>query len=103
MGTNKRYADAIDHARGLKIDESIMRDAKPVNLKTRELELDKYAIVIPPKPVIVRAWVRYGENALQVDAEAVRWTERVVALQWEAPGGTHKAWVWSSAVSWPEK
>ncbi len=98
MGTNKRYADRLDRQYEKRTDEIIMRDYQPQNLKTRELQLEVYALTIPPKPVPVRAWVRYGEIPVLVDACAVKWTERVVAIQWETPNGTHKAWVWASAV-----
>ena len=98
MGTNKRYADRLDRAYGKRTDEIVMRGRQPTSLKTSELELDKYNLITPPRPVRVRAWVRYGEIPVQVDAEAVKWTERVVAVQWDTPEGQHKAWVWSSAV-----
>ena len=98
MGTNKRYADAIDARMDQRAQEVVMRDQRPANLKSVELELDRYALTIPPHPVPVLAWVRYGEVPLRVEAEAVRWTDRVVAIVWKVPGGEHKAWVWASAV-----
>jgi len=99
VGTNRRYADRIDAAMAQRVDEVVMRDGRPANLKTVELELDKYALTIPPRPMPVLAWVRYGEVPLRVEAEAVRWTEKVVAIIWKTPdGGEHRAWVWASAV-----
>lgn len=99
MGTNKRYADAIDARMDERAIEVIMRDRSPSNLKSVELELERYALTIPPRPVPVRAWVHYGDIPLRVDAEAWRWTERVVAIVWKVPGGgEHRAWVWASAV-----
>lgn len=101
MGTNKRYADKLDNAYSRRADEIIMRDKQPANLKTRELQLDQYALTIPPQPVPVRAWVRYGEIPVQVEALAVQWTESAVAVHWDTPDGVHKAWVWASAVERP--
>ena len=99
MGTNKRYADAIDARMDDRALQAIVRDRSPSNLKSVELELERYALTIPPAPVPVRAWVRYGDVPLRVDAEAWRWTERVVAIVWKVPGGAeHRAWVWASAV-----
>ena len=98
MGSNKRYADRLDRQYAQRTDEIIMRDSKPDTLKTAELELDKYAMTIPPSPIPVMAWVRYGNIPLRVEGEAVRWTEKVVAVQWDTPGGQHKAWLWASAV-----
>lgn len=83
---------------GERADEIVMRDAKPESLKTAELELDKYALVTPPQPIAVDAWVRYGGIPLRIKGEAVKWTEKVVAVRWETPFGQHKAWVWASAV-----
>lgn len=98
MGSNKRYADAIDRRMSERADEVIMRDQRPEGLKSAELELDKYALTIPPTPVPVVVWVRYGGVPLRLQAEAVKWTEKVVACQWETPSGLHKAWLWASAV-----
>ena len=99
MGTNKRYADAIDARMDQRALEAITRDRSPSNLKSVELELERYALTIPPHPVPVRAWVRYGDVPLRVEAHAWRWTERVVAIVWTVPGGAeHRAWVWASAV-----
>lgn len=40
-----------------------------------------------------------GPVAVKVDAEAVAWTGRAVAIRWTmASGAEHKAWVWASAV-----
>ena len=98
MGTNKRYADRLDQEYAQRANEIVMRDSKPQNLKTRELQLDKYALTIPPAPVPVVAWVRYGDVPLRVDALAVKWTERAIAIRWDTPQGEHSAWVWASAV-----
>jgi len=98
VGSNKRYADRLDRQYARRTDEIIMRDHKPEGLKTAELELDKYAVTIPPAPLAVTVWVRYGTIPLRVEAEAVKWTEKVVACQWETPNGQHKAWLWASAV-----
>jgi hypothetical protein len=98
LGTNKRYAEAIDRRMSDRASEVVMRDAKPEGLKTSELELDKYTLSIPPHPVPVEAWVRYGGVPLRIKGEAVKWTEKVVAVQWDTPFGQHKAWLWRSAV-----
>ena len=45
----------------------------------------------------VRAWVRYPATADQVSGLALAWTPRAVYVEWEA-SGTHRAWVWASAV-----
>jgi hypothetical protein len=98
MGSNRRYADSVDKAMSKRADESVMRDREPTSLTPSELELSTYPLTRTPIPVPVRAWVRYGAVALKVDARAVAWTSRAVAIEWDTPGGSHRAWVWSSAV-----
>jgi len=99
MGTNKRYANSIDRRVGERADEAVTRGVQPTSLTNVELELDTYPLTKTPRPQAVRAWVRYGAAAIRVEARAVAWTSRAVALEWTTPGGeTHRAWVWASAV-----
>jgi len=82
-----------------RIVERVTAETEPQSLKSSELELDTELLVRPDRAVPVRAWVRYGDVPLSVEAEAVAWTPRAVAIRWKTPGGTvHKAWVWASAV-----
>jgi len=76
-----------------------MTDYRPDNLKSYETDLENNAVTIPPKPVPVRAFVRYAGTSFELDAEAVKWTSRAVALQWDTPNGQHQTWVWAGAVS----
>ena len=98
MGTSKRYAAHIDARMGEKIDQAVMRDRQPETLTDLELELQMEPLTRTPKPMPVYAWVRYGSTGMRVKARAVAWTNRAVAVEWEAPGGMHRAWVWASAV-----
>jgi len=75
-----------------------MRDGEPTSLSSQELELAVYPLTRSPVPVPVRAWVRYGVVPLKVDADAIAWTSKAVAVVWAAPAGQHRAWVWASAV-----
>ncbi len=71
----------------------------PQPLTAEELELATEPITKTPVPRPVRAWVHFGPVAVKVDAEAVAWTSRAVAIRWTMPSGVeHKAWVWLSAV-----
>jgi len=99
MGTNKRYATSIDRRVGERADEAATRGVQPTSLTDVELELDIYPLTKTPRPQAVRAWVRYGPVALHVEARAVAWTARAVALEWVSPSGEiHRSWVWASAV-----
>ena len=99
MGTAKRYADKVDRQMNASIIRRIMESGEPQTLGREELALDRLPLTKPPRPLPVRAWVRYPDGPLEVDAEAVAWTSRAVAVRWLAGEVAHKAWVWSSAVS----
>jgi hypothetical protein len=72
----------------------------PATLTREEQELDVYPLTKPPKPRPVTAWVRYEMTPMKVQAHAVAWTSQAVAIEWTTPSGaTHRAWVWSSAVT----
>jgi hypothetical protein len=82
-----------------RVSDSVMREGEPDSLSDAELQLDREPLTRTPAPRPVRAWVRYGEVPLMVEAVAVAWTEYAVAIKWPAPGGgEHRAWVWASAV-----
>ena len=99
MGTNKRYAESIDHRMHENVNAMIMRDQKPSSLSDAELELDRLPITRTPTPEIVKVWVRYREVAMRIDAEVVAWTPRACAVRWKTQTGEeHRAWVWASAV-----
>ncbi len=82
-----------------RIAERVMAGGEPDTLTAAELDLDVEPLTRTPRPRPVRAWVRYGDVPLQVDGEAVAWTERAVAVRWRTPAGVeHRAWVWVGAV-----
>ena len=94
MGSNRRYgSDVTDQA----INEAVTRP-RPISLTPAEIgQLD---VIEPPKPEPVKAWVRYPETPVQVEARAIAWTERAVKVEWTMrDGSVQQAWVWRSAVS----
>ncbi|TQO19652.1 hypothetical protein FB472_1223 [Rhodoglobus vestalii] len=77
----------------------IMESSAPESLRDDELELNRFDLTKTRNPRPVRAWVRYADGSLRVDAMAIAWTERAVAIEWDVVGGkSHHAWVWGSAV-----
>jgi len=98
LGTSKRYAAHYDRLMDGRVLESVMRDRQPMSLTPPELELDILPLTRTPQPESVRAWVRYGDTAVRIEGRAVAWTPRAVAVEWDAPGGVHRAWLWASAV-----
>jgi hypothetical protein len=83
---------------GERVAETVMRGKHPETLSPTELELETEPLTRTPIAPKVRAWVRYGDVPLLIDAEAVAWTEHAVAIRWPAPEGEHRAWVWASAI-----
>jgi hypothetical protein len=99
MGTSKRYAQHYDGLMDARIADGVMRSGEPDTLDARELEFDNESMTRTPKPRPARAWVRYGDQSIEVDVEVVAWTERAIAIRWPGPEGSeHHAWVWGGAV-----
>lgn len=99
MGSNRRFAAQVDARMDARIAERIMRSGAPLSLSSVELQLDVQPLTRTPMPEAVRVWVRYPSAALQVNALAVAWTPRAVAVKWPGPDESeHRAWVWASAV-----
>lgn len=99
MGTSKRYAHSIDAQMDARVAEGVMRTGQPETLDPRQLRLDLEPMTRAPIPRPARAWVRYGEQSIEIDVEVVAWTDRAVAIRWPGPGGIeHHAWVWAGAV-----
>lgn len=101
MGTNRRYAHRIDELMDQRLLEIATRGAKPQTLTPSELELDEEPLTRAPKPRPIRAWVRFGEIPVLVDAEACSWTTYAVAIRFTTSETEHKIWVWSSAIRDP--
>lgn len=68
---------------------------RPYSLTAAELE--GLTATVASEPTQVLAWVRYPASADHVRAFALAWTPRAVYVEWEDEG-THRAWVWASAV-----
>lgn len=98
MGTSKRYAHVVDE----QMNEHILRRAaasgKLQTLSPEELALDRLAVTIDPIPKPVKAWVRFGDMPVLVNAEACRWTSKAVGIRFRVDGEEHRCWVWLGAV-----
>lgn len=100
MGTNKRYAAAIDRAAHEKQVERAFENERPHSLSAFELELDEYPLTTTRSPKPCWAWVSYPSVVTKVPARMIEWTPRAVKVTWQVgPGRLHEAWVWASACS----
>lgn len=98
MGTNRRYAIQIDERMDQRILEQTAKGGTLQSLTRSELELDSEPFTRAPQPRPVRAWVRFGEIPIMVDAEACSWTAYAVAIRFTVADTEYKTWVWSSAI-----
>jgi len=99
MGSSKRYGAQFDKRMDERIAARIMNSGSPSTLTPAELALSDVPMTRDPKPSPVKVWVRYPEDAIEVNAIAVAWTSRAVAVKWSAPDGAeHHAWVWAGAA-----
>lgn len=98
--TLSAYRDMQSQAR------SILEAAKhgPLqSLTTREMDIREQPMTIYPRPKRVRAWVRFGPEAVRVDAKLVRSTPLAAGIEFRAENQTFRCWVWGNAVVLSEK
>lgn len=96
MGRSRCCATPVD----ARIDDCIAaEDGSLVTLTAEELRLDVDPVAIPPTPAPCRAWTRIGSTPLRVDAVVLRWTPCTVGISFTIGEQTHRAWVWSGAVT----
>ncbi len=75
---------------------------RPLSLTEHERRSTGAGVTTPDEPEKVLAWVRYPEQAVQVEGEAVAFNDRVVLVRFSTlGGGVAEAWVWRSAVTKP--
>jgi hypothetical protein len=98
LGSNKRYADYYDRLMSDRIAEGLIEGKTVQSLGKHELDLEHEPVTRPPQPRPVRAWVRFNDVPLLVDAEMVAWTNYAAAIRWKIRDTEYKAWVWGSAI-----
>ncbi|EQM83435.1 hypothetical protein [Microbacterium maritypicum] len=95
--TLSAYRDMQSQAR------SILEAAKngPLqSLSDRELALRDHPLTIYPHALQrkVLAWVRFGPEAVRVDAKIVRSTPLAAGIEFRAEDQKFRCWVWGNAV-----
>lgn len=94
VGGQRRYAAANQRRR-------FNREAEAHALVPRSLtaaERGADAVQTGP-PVLVKAWVDYGNASVQVVGSAVAWTRRCVQVLWvDSRDQQQEAWLWVGAV-----
>lgn len=99
VGTNRRYADAVDRRMNDRALVTIARGAPLQTLTPTELRLDEVPLTVDPRPRRrVKAWVRFGDVPVRVDALAARWTPDAVGIVFHVGETEYRCWVWAGAA-----
>lgn len=69
------------------------------SLGDRELDLREQPLTVHPRPARVLAWVRFGAEAVRVEARLMRTTPLAAGIEFRAGDDTFRCWVWGNAVS----
>lgn len=79
---------------------SAARSGPLQSLTDRELALRDQPMTVYPHRLQrrVRAWVRFGPEAIRVDAKLVRSTPAAAGIEFRAGEETFRCWVWGNAV-----
>ncbi|WP_424447537.1 hypothetical protein [Microbacterium arborescens] len=97
MGTNKRYADAIDRRADERTQHVLMR------IPPCTIPMQAYGprpLEWPSSRPAVWAWVSWPHKpAERVAAIAHGWNDRVVVVHWMSPAGELNTVVWRYAVT----
>jgi hypothetical protein len=102
MGSNRRYGpDLTDKA-----INAVLVKPQPLSLTEDEKKSTGQAVEQPPPDQTpqVLAWVRYPAWTVHLSGKVLAYNDRMVLVEWDTQGGgTHRAWVWRSAVTIPKR
>lgn len=99
MGTSKRLAAHYDRRAQHQAILAAARAGPLQSLTERELALREQPVTIYPHPfTAVRAWGRFGPEAIRVDAKLARSTPLAAGIEFRAEDRVFRCWVWGNAV-----
>lgn len=100
MGTSKRLAPYYDMQAQHQAILAATRSGALQSLSDRELALREQPLTMYPQPYRrVLAWVRYGPDAIRVDAKLARSTPTAAGIEFRAGDRVFRCWVWGNAVT----
>jgi len=100
MGTSKRLAPYYDMQSQHQAILAACRAGPLQSLSDRELALREQPLTVYPQPYRqVRAWVRFGPEAIRVDAKLARSTPAAAGIEFRAGDRVFRCWVWGNAVT----
>lgn len=100
MGTSKRLAAPYDMRAQHRTILVAARAGPLQSLTEREIGLRDHPLTIYPPPFrAVRAWVRFGPEAIRVGAHLLRSTPTAAGITLRADEQVFRCWVWGNAVT----
>ncbi|MBT2485627.1 MULTISPECIES: hypothetical protein [unclassified Microbacterium] len=100
MGASDRLK-ASNYVRSARASVTAAAKRGPLqSLSDRELALREHPVTVYPHALQrrVRAWVRFGAEAVRVDAKIMRSTPLAVGIEFHGTEQTFRCWVWGNAV-----
>lgn len=98
MTKNRRYEAHYDELNDRAIERAAL-DLMPTTLPLQAYGPEPIVWARRPQPE-VWAWISWRDApASKVPAVAAGWNDRVVIVEWEAPGGRRSVVVWRNAVT----
>lgn len=101
MGSpSPRLSAAYDRRALARVIIEVSKRGPLQSLTDRELALREHPMTIYPHNLQRRvwAWVRFGTEAVRVDAKLVRSTPTAAGIEFRAEEQTFRCWVWGNAV-----
>lgn len=100
MGAGERVKAANDSRAQQAAIIAASRNGPLQSLTDQELSVREQPVTIYPysSQRRVRAWVRFGPEAIRVDAKLMRSTPTAAGIEFRAEGQTFRCWVWGNAV-----
>ncbi|WP_262492099.1 hypothetical protein [Microbacterium sp. ANT_H45B] len=101
MGASDRLKAANDIRSARAAISSAAKRGSLQSLSDRELALREHPVTVYPHALQrrVRAWVRFGAEAVSVDAKIMRSTLLAAGIEFLGDDETFRCWVWGNAVT----
>lgn len=100
MGTSKRLAEHYDKRAEERLIARAAAAGPLQSLTPRELDEHYQPVTVYPHAVQRRvyAWVRFGVEAVRVEAKLMRSTPNAAGIEFKAQGQVYRCWVWGNAI-----
>ena len=99
-GANKQHTTPrVDVIAFVRAFTRAMAGESPASLLPHEVGPQRHVRSVPPAPVPMFAWVRYGSASVLVAGWAVEWIGPATRMRWTtAEGVEYGAWIWGGAA-----